>query len=111
MQRLNTATLSDFVSERGVGAVMFGAPHGEATMDQAVQFAEAWLECHDEASFGYIDAFENVTAARTYAVRVLPTTMIVSNGEIVAWIEGRCSSIRIAQAIAGVRRARQPVAA
>lgn len=111
MQRLNTATLSDFLSEPGVSAVMFGAPNGEATMDQAVQFAEAWLECHDEASFGYIDAFENVAPARTYAVRVLPTTMIVSDGELVAWIEGRCSSIRIAQAIAGARRVRQPVAA
>jgi Hydrogenase-1 expression protein HyaE len=111
MQRLNTATLSDFLSEPGVSAVMFGAPNGEATMDQAVQFAEAWLECHDEASFGYIDAFENVAAARTYAVRVLPTTMIVRDGDIVAWIEGRCSSIRIAQSIAGACRAHHPVAA
>lgn len=111
MQRLNIATLSDFLSEHGVSAVMFGAPNGEATMDQAVQFAESWLECHDEASFGYIDAFENVAAARTYAVRVLPTTMIVNDGEIVAWIEGRCSSIRIAQAIASARRVHQPVAA
>lgn len=111
MQRLNTATLSDFVGEPGVSAVMFGAPHGEATMDQAVQFAEAWLDRHNEASFGYIDAFENVAAARTYAVRVLPSTMIISDGEIIAWIEGRCSSIRIGQAIAGARRAHQPVAA
>lgn len=111
MQRLNTATLSDFVGEPGVSAVMFGAPHGEATMDQATQFAEAWLDRHDEASFGYIDAFANVAAARAYAVRVLPTTIIVSDGEIVAWIEGRCSSTRIAQAIAGACRAHQPVAA
>lgn len=111
MQRLNTATLNAFLSEPGVSATMFGAPQGEATLDQAVQFAEAWLECHDEASFGYVDAFANVAAARSYAVRVLPTTMIVSDGEIVAWIEGRCSSIRIAQAIASARRVRRPVAA
>lgn len=111
MQRLNTATLNNFLSEPGVSAVMFGAPHGEATLDQAVQFAETWLECRDEANFGYIDAFENVATARMYAVRVLPTTMIVSDGEIVAWIEGRCSSIRVTQAIAGARRVRQPVAA
>lgn len=111
MQRLNTATLNVFLSEPGVRAVMFGAPHGEATMDQAIQFAEAWLECNDEASFGYVDAFENIAAAGSYSVRVLPTTMIVHNGEIVAWIEGRCSSIRVAQAIAGAQRVRQPVAA
>ena len=111
MQRLNTTTLSDFLSKPGVGAIMFGAPHGEATRDQAIQFAEAWLECHDHARFGYVDAFENVEAARSYAVRVLPTTMIVRNGEIVAWIEGRSSSIRVAQAIAGANRVREPIAA
>lgn len=109
MQRLNNHTLSDFVSEPGVVAIMFGAPHGEATMDQAVQFAEAWLECHDNASFGYVDAFDNVAAARSYSVRVLPTTMIVNNGEVVAWIEGRHSSVRIAQAIKTAGRV--PVAA
>lgn len=109
MQRLNNATLSDFLSEPGIAAVMFGAPHGEASMDQAVQFAEAWLECHDEANFGYIDAFENIAAARQFSVRVFPTTMIVSNGEVVAWIEGRHSSIRIAQAIRNALRV--PVAA
>jgi hypothetical protein len=111
MQRLNTATLNDFLSEPGVTAIMFGAPHGEATMDQAAQFAEAWLERHDDANFGYVDAFENVAAARTYAVRILPTTMIVNDGEVVAWIEGRCSSIRVAQAIVCARRVRRPVAA
>lgn len=104
MQRLNTDTLNDFLSEPGVSAVMFGAPQGEATMDQAVQHAETWLECHDEANFGYVDAFRNVAAARSYSVRVLPTTMIVRDGEIIAWIEGRCSSIRIAQAIRGAAR-------
>ena len=83
---------------------MFGAPHGEATMDQAIEFADAWLDCHDEANFGYIDAFENVAAARAYAVRVLPTTMIARDGEIVAWIEGRASSIRVAQAILNAER-------
>ena len=109
MQRLTNNTLSAFMREPGLSAVMFGAPHGEASMDQAVQFAEAWLECHDEANFGYIDAFENVAASRSYSVRVLPTTMIVSNGEVVAWIEGRHSSIRIAQAIRNAERV--PVAA
>jgi hypothetical protein len=109
MQRLNTAALSGFLSEPGVSAVMFGAPQGAATMDQAVQFAEAWLERHDDANFGYVDAFANVAAARSYSVRVLPTTMIVSDGEVVAWIEGRHSSIRIAQAIRDARRV--PVAA
>ncbi len=104
MQRLNTETLNDFLGEPGVSAVMFGAPQGEATMDQATQFAEAWLACHDEANFGYVDAFKNVDAARSYSVRVLPTTMIVRDGEIIAWIEGRHSSIRVSQAVRGAAR-------
>ncbi len=109
MQRLNNDTLNAFINERGVTAVMFGAPTGEATMDQAVQFADAWLECHDEAHFGYVDAFANVAAARAFAVRVLPTTMIAREGEIIAWIEGRHSSVRIAQAVRNADRV--PVAA
>lgn len=108
MQRLNSATLGGFVSEPGVAAVMFGAPQSEASMYQAAQFADAWLECHDEANFGYVDSFENVAAARSYAVRVLPTTMIVRDGEILAWIEGRHSSLRIAQAIRSAARVAAP---
>lgn len=108
MQRLSNTTLQSFITERGVSAVMFGAPTGESTMAQAIDFADAWLEAHDDASFGYIDAFDNVAAARAYAVRVLPTTMIARDGEIIAWIEGRCSSTRIAQAIRNA--ARQPAA-
>jgi hypothetical protein len=104
MQRLNDATLSDFLSEPGVSAVLFGAPDSESTMAQALEFADAWLECHDEAAFGYVDVFRNVTAARTYGVRVLPTTMIVRGGEVIAWIEGRCSSIRTAQAVRSAGR-------
>ena len=109
MERLNTETLSRFLGQPGVAAVMFGAPTGKASMDQAVQFAEAWLECHDDANFGYVDAFTNVAAARTYSVRVLPTTMIFADGEPIAWIEGRYASTRIAQAIHNA--ARVPMAA
>jgi hypothetical protein len=104
MQRLNDDTLQPFINERGVSAIMFGATDGEATMAQAIDFADAWLDCHDEASFGYVDALENGAAARAYAVRVLPTTMIARDGEIVAWIEGRHASTVIATAIANASR-------
>lgn len=104
MQRLTNDTLQGFISDPGATAIMFGAPKGEATMNQAIDFADAWLDCHDDASFGYIDAFENVAAARAYAVRVLPTTMITRNGEIIAWIEGRCSGTRIAATIKSAMR-------
>jgi hypothetical protein len=106
MQRLNDATLSDFLGDPGLAVVMFGAPEGEATMAQAVEFAHAWLECRDEASFGYVDAFESVAAARAYAVRVLPTTIIARRGEILAWIEGRHAGARVIEAVRDGARAR-----
>ena len=111
MQRLNEATLGGFLRERGVSAVMFGAPRGEATMIQAVEFADAWLDCHNDAGFGYVDAFDNVAAARDYGVRVLPTTVVFDGGEIVAWIEGRHASGSIVQAIRATLRAPAAVAA
>jgi hypothetical protein len=104
MQKLNNDTLQSFIAEPGTAAIMFGAPTGEATMDQAIEFADAWLDCHDDASFGYIDAFTNVAAARAYAVRVLPTTMITRDGEVVAWIEGRHASTRVAAEIRSASR-------
>jgi len=104
MQRLNNDTLQPFINERGVSVIMFGAPDGEATMAQAIDFADAWFDCHDEANFGYIDAFANAVAARAYAVRVLPTTMIARDGEIIAWIEGRHASTIITSAIGNAVR-------
>ena len=60
---------------------MIGAPLGEATMAQAVEFANAWAEHRGEADFGYVDAFENIAAARSFAVPVLPTTLVLRRGE------------------------------
>jgi hypothetical protein len=104
MQRLSNDTLQPFIDRRGTAATMFGAPDGEATMNQAIVFAEAWIENRDDARFGYVDAFENVAAARAYAVRVLPTTMITHDGEVIAWIEGRHSAHAITAAIANASR-------
>ncbi len=90
MKRLGMETIGRFLSEADVAAVMFGAPTGEATMNQAVEFAGAWRRCK-EVSFGYVDAFEEVALARSLAIRVLPTTLVVRNGKIVERYEGRHS--------------------
>jgi hypothetical protein len=111
MQKLNNNNLQSFIDEPGVSVVMFGAPTGEATMNQALAFAEAWLDCHDDANFGYIDAFDDVAAARTYRVRVLPTTMVAKNGQVVAWIEGNCSRARVSEMIACANAIRERIAA
>lgn len=99
MQKLTNKTLQSFINEPGVNVIMFGAPSGEATMNHALDFAEAWLDCHDDANFGYVDAFQNVAAARAYAIRVLPTTMVAKDGEIIAWIESNCSSTGVIEAV------------
>lgn len=107
MKRLNNTTLQHFLKASDIAVVMFGAPEGEATMDQAVEFAHAWMEHRGEASFGYVDAFENISAARSHAVRVLPTTLVLRQGEIVSGFEGRCPRARITSAVnaANPRRA------
>lgn len=100
MQRLNDATLPDFVAGAEIATVLFGAPHGEASLDQAHAFAEAWVDQRHFAAFGYIDAFANISTARAYGVRILPTTFVLRDGDIVAKLEGRNAAPRIVAAIA-----------
>lgn len=107
MKRLNADTLNAFVRDAETAVLMFGAPQGEATMDQAIEIADAWSERRENARFGYVDAFQHVQSARAFSVRVLPTTLVLRDGEEVARFEGRCASARIVAAIraAGVRYA------
>jgi hypothetical protein len=99
MQRLTTATLSSFLNAHSTAAILIGAPDGEATMDAAASFAEAWVDHRDHAAFGYVDAFEQPAAARWLDVRVLPTTLVFQDGIVVGRIEGRCSSHMVAAAV------------
>ena len=99
MHRLTQMTINDFVRERDVAVIMFGAPEGEATMEQALEFAEVWADHAGKAAFGYVDAFEHVTPARTYGIRVLPTTLVLSRGKAVAKLEGRHPALRIGAAL------------
>lgn len=110
MQRLTETTLPPFVAKPDTTAILFGAPLGEATLDQAHNFAEAWIEHRDSAAFGYVDAFQNVAAARAYKIRVLPTILVLHDGEVVARLEGRQPSLRIGAAI-NVASAKHRIAA
>ena len=92
MQRLNATNVQRFVREADLAVVMFGAPESESTMAQAIEFALIWADNGDTAQFGYVDAFENIAAVRAYAIRLLPTTLITRNGEVVAKLEGRQGS-------------------
>lgn len=99
MQRLNTTTVQRFVREADLAVIMFGSPESETTMAQAIEFALVWADSGDVAQFGYVDAFENIAAARAYGIRLLPTTLIVRRGDIVSKLEGRQPSLRIETAL------------
>jgi thioredoxin-like negative regulator of GroEL len=90
MKRLSSETFGSFISEAATAAVMFGSPTGDATMDQAIEFVDAW-ERRRDVGFGYVDAFEQIALARSFSIRVLPTTLVLRQGEIVARYEGRHS--------------------
>lgn len=99
MQRVSPENVSDLLTQDARTVLLFGAPHGESVMAQAVVFAEAWVEHRAEAAFGYVDAAEHVALARSFGVRVLPTTLVLDRSEIVARFEGRCSGAAIASAL------------
>lgn len=100
MQRLTAATLPALIAEAQTAVILFGSPEGETTRDQAYDFADAWFEKRHHAHFGYVDAFENVGAARAHGIRVLPTTLILRDGALIAKLEGKQSASRIVAAIA-----------
>ena len=99
MQRLNSNNVGRLIREADLAVVMFGSPESETTMAQAIEFALTWADNSDAAQFGYVDAFENIAAARAYDIRLLPTMLITRNGEVVAKLEGRQSSRRIEAAL------------
>jgi len=110
MQRLNSNTVQRFVREADIAALMFGSPESETTMAQAIEFALAWADNSGTAQFGYVDAFQNIAAARSFGVRMLPTTLIVRNGEVVARLEGRQPSMLIEAALRNAQT-QHPIAA
>jgi thioredoxin-like negative regulator of GroEL len=99
MQRLNANTVQRFVREADLAVVMFGSPESQATMAQAIEFALTWADNGDAAQFGYVDAFENIASARAFGIRLLPTTLLMRNGDVVAKLEGRQPSLCIEAAL------------
>lgn len=90
MKRLSQQNFRAFTHHSETSAVLFGSPHGDATLDQAVEFAAAWVRCRSIA-FGYVDALEQVYLAKLFAIRVLPTTLLLRRGRVIARWEGRQS--------------------
>ena len=100
MQRLTHDAIAAFAQANPTALILFGAPMGEATMNQALDFAEAWAAHRQAAGFAYVDAFAEIAAARAYKVRVLPTILALRHGEVVERLEGGTSAPRLAAALA-----------
>jgi hypothetical protein len=88
VKRLSKMTFDGFAVRPGVAAVMFVAPSGEASMEQAMDFAATWAS-HPGMAFGYVDSFDDVALSRFFEIRVLPTMLVLRDGEEVARLEGR----------------------
>ena len=99
MQRLNDDTLNAFLDQPGTTILMFGAPSGRPTLYQAEELAVLWAERSGDALFGHIDATSNDVARRDFAVRLLPTTIVLHDGAPVARFEGVQQRWRIEAAL------------
>lgn len=108
LQRLDDETLPGFVRGRGLRLVLFGSHNGRPTLAQAHVFADLWADRHADIGFGYIDALCNEAAKKRFAVRLLPTLLVVREGAVIAKLEGFHDRVRLEAALSD--RLEAPVA-
>jgi hypothetical protein len=107
MKRLDSKSLPAFLSSPGVAVVMFGAAVGEATLEQAEQFALLWADhavsdvpsVRPEVRFGYVDGTANWQALEQFDIDKLPATLAVRNGVVTHRLEGLHLRDEIAQTL------------
>ena len=99
LQKLDADTLPAFVAGREPGLVLFGSHNGKPTLAQAHVFAELWADRLNDMRFGYIDALCCGAAKKDYAVRMLPTILVVRDGRVTAKLEGFHSRERLEGAL------------
>jgi thioredoxin-like negative regulator of GroEL len=87
-EKLDDDTLPAFVAGRGLGLVLLGSYNGKPTLAQSHVFAELWADRFGDIRFGSIDAPSCDTAKKRYAVRMLPTILIVRDGRAIGRLEG-----------------------
>lgn len=83
--------------------MFFGAADGQATLDQAEQFALLWADDVADSivgvRFGNIDGAKHWQARWLFAVEELPATLVIRNGVITQRFDGPHLRIEIAQAL------------
>jgi thioredoxin-like negative regulator of GroEL len=102
MERLDEETLAEFLQRGPVAVVLFGAPSGRPTLEQAEQFALLWADHPDSACFGYLDALENEAARKSFDIRILPTSLVFRDGVMAARFEGYRTRGAIEAALKGL---------
>ena len=99
LNRLDDETLPGFVRGSGLRLVLFGSHNGKPTLAQAHVFADLWADRHADIRFGYIDALCNEAAKKSFAVRLLPTLLVVREGYVIAKLEGFHDRARLEAAL------------
>ncbi len=109
LKKLDDDTLGAFVAGRGLGLVLFGSHYGKPTLAQAHVFADLWADRFNDIRFGYVDALCCEAAKKRYAVRMLPTLLLVRDGRAIGKLEGFHDRARLEAAlqppVAGAARA------
>ena len=99
MKKLNDETLHHFVGAGGLCVVLLGSHNGKPTLAQAHVFADLWADRHRDIRFGYVDALCCELARKRYAVRLLPTLLVVRGGRVIAKLEGFHNRTRLEAAL------------
>ena len=99
LKKLDDDTLSAFSARRGFGLVLFGSHNGKPTLAQSHVFAELWADRFKDIRFGYIDALCCGISKKLYAVRLLPTLLIMRDGLVIGKLEGFHNRLRLEAAL------------
>ncbi len=103
MKKLDDETLVHFMGKSGLGLVLLGSHNGKPTLAQAHVFADLWADRHNDIRFGYVDALCCELARKRYAVRLLPTLLVVRDGRMIAKLEGFHNRNRLEAALEPTR--------
>jgi thioredoxin 1 len=99
MHRLTEDSLPNFIAQPGMALVLFGASSGRPTLAQAQECADLWADRAAEIRFGHIDSLAHAAMAKTFAVRALPTMLVLRDGEVIAKLEGFHTRARLESAL------------
>jgi hypothetical protein len=85
---LTDDSLPGFLSQCGFGYVLCGSHMCRPTLAQARAFGDFFSRLRNKLPLGFVDALCHPSALKRYAVRLLPTILVVRNGRVTDTLEG-----------------------